>query len=147
MTTQFAIGNRVKIIFGTYDKNGAEGNYGTIIKKGVQNFDWIVKVEFPGTQSDDLGFNSDELELVEYEPVVPAGHGIAKIAPPEALSPLGLLAQAVSSSVEYDISNQTLYIRMSNVQYGFSTEEPISSPVAKAIWELWKYTRQWEVKT
>lgn len=71
MAIELVIGNRVKIFFSTYDQHGIEGAFGTIIKKGVQRYDWIVRVEFPASQTDDLGFNSDELELVEDEAPVP----------------------------------------------------------------------------
>lgn len=72
---EMGIGSRVKIIFSTYDQHGNEGAFGTIIKKGVQRYDWIVRVEFPSAPqstlhapfTEELGFNSDELELVEYE--------------------------------------------------------------------------------
>lgn len=65
----------------------------------------------------------------------------------EALSPLGLLAQAVSSSVEVDLGRNKIYIKLGNTEHGFSTDEPITNPTMKAIWELWKYTRQWEDNT
>lgn len=65
----FEVGQRVKIIAGAYNMDGAEGTFGTIVKRGELNYwTWIVKVDFPGAPSDELGFNEDELELVTTPP-------------------------------------------------------------------------------
>jgi hypothetical protein len=60
---EFKIGDRVEIVKSTVED--LNGMFGTIVKRGELNYwKWIVKVDFPGTQSDELGFNEDELELV-----------------------------------------------------------------------------------
>lgn len=66
---EFKVGDRVKFGLTAWGKYDNEGQYGTIVRRNRPGaaYKWTVKVDFPGTQSDELGFNDDELELIESE--------------------------------------------------------------------------------
>ncbi len=60
--------DRVKIIFSTWNRQGVEGQFGTIVQENFNTkYDYAVRVEFPGVLTETLGFNADELELIEAD--------------------------------------------------------------------------------
>ena len=68
MQCEMKNGDRVKIIFSTWNRKGIEGAFGTIVAENFNTkHDFSVRVDFPGYLTEELGFNENELELIEAD--------------------------------------------------------------------------------